>query len=146
MLSCKSDIPNINIHSTVRPKQLINYAFLQVQLNSVPDTTDAKAEKQIQSASSEKTAELSAPQQARQHWERQEAKENSVLNGVFTGQEQGTAQCCVCSHRRLQFARTFTLEVCLPSKLSLVQSCSLKVCISASNFFMLPRLLQTMCL
>lgn len=91
MLSCKSEIPNFNIHSTVRPKQLTNYAFLQVQLNSVPDTTDAKAEKQIQSTSSEKTVELSAPQQARQHWERQEAKENSVLAGVFTGQEQGTA-------------------------------------------------------
>jgi len=103
-------------------------------MNSVPDTTDAKAEKQIQSTSCEKTAELSAPQQARQHWERQASLENSVLDDILAWQEQGTAQCRVCSHRRLQFARSFTLEVCLPLKPSLVQSCSLKVCSSASFF------------
>ncbi len=125
----------------MRPRQLTNYAFLQVQLNSVPASTPAKAKKQIQSSSSEKTAELNPPQQARQHWEMQAALENSVLDGIFTGQEQGTAQCCVCSHKRLQFACTMTLEVCLPSKPSLVQSCSLKVCSSASFFPYCPHLL-----
>ena len=134
MLSCKSDTPNINIQATMRLRQRPNSAFLQFQLNSVPASTDAKVEKQSQSTSGEETAELSPPQQAQQHWESQAATENSVLDGIFTWQEQGTAQCRVCSHRRLQFARSFTLEVCLPLKPSLVQSCSLKVCSSASFF------------
>jgi len=135
MLSCNSDTPNINIQATMRLRQRPNSAFLQFQLNSVPASTDAKVEKQSQSTSGEETAELSPPQQAKQHWEMQASLENSVLDGILAGQEQGTAQCCVCNHKRLHFARTFTLEVCLPSKPSLVQNCSLKVCSSASFFY-----------
>ena len=115
----------------MRPKQLTSYAFLQVQLNTVPASAAAKAHKQIMSASSEETPGLSASQHAQQHWEMQASVENSVLDGIFAGQEQSTAQCRVCSHRRLCFERTVTLEVCLPSKSDLWQSCSLKVCSSS---------------
>ncbi len=146
MLSRKSAIPNVNIQATMRPKGLNNYAFLQVQLYSVPASTDAKAEKQIQSSSSKETAEVSPSQQAKQHWEMQASLENSVLDGILAWQEQGTAQCRVCSHKRLQFARTMTLEVCLPSKPSLVQSCSLKVCISASRLLYCLVCFKKMCL
>ena len=146
MLSCKSGTPNINIQATMRPRQRPNSAFLQVQLNSVPESTDAKAEKQIASTSSEETAELSPPQQAQQHWESQAATENSVLDGIFTWQEQGTAQCRVCSHRRLCFVRTMTLEVCLPSKSDLMRSCSLKVCSSTSIYQCCLHLLRKVCL
>ena len=144
LLSCKSYTPNNNLQATMRPKQLTDYAFLQVQLNSVPASAAAKAQKQIQSTSSDKgTAGLSPPQHAQQHWQMQASLEGSVLDGMFTGQEQSTAQCCVCNHKRLHFERTMTLEVCLPSKSALMQSCSLKVCSSASFCLRCPDLLQT---
>lgn len=146
MLSCVSDTPNNNSQATMRPKQVTNYEFLQVQLNTVPASAAAKAHKQSTSTSSEEAAGLSAPQHAQQHWEMQASLENSVLDGIFTGQEQSTAQCCVCNHERLHFERIVTLEVCLPSKPSLIQSCSLKVCSGASFCLRCPHLLQTRCL
>lgn len=127
----------------MRPKQLTSHAFLQVQLNTVPASAAAETQKQITSASGKETPGLSAPQHARQHWDLQASLENSVLDGIFAGQEQSTAQCCVCKHKRLHFERTVTLEVCLPSKSDLWQSCSLKVCSSASFCLYCPHLLPT---
>jgi len=126
----------------MRPKQLTSHAFLQVQLNTVPASAAAETQKQITSASGKETPGLSAPQHARQHWDLQASLENSVLDGIFAGQEQSTAQCCVCKHKRLHFERTVTLEVCLPSKSDLWQSCSLKVCSSASFCLYCPHLLR----
>lgn len=87
----------------------------------------AQAQRGISSIEAKEIARLSAPEQAKLLWTMQSAPEHSIVDDVFAGQQQSTAQCRVCRHDQLRFERVIALELSLPDMSDPKQGCTLQV-------------------